>query len=55
MEKTFRGRRLHISVHNPQGVQGGEPEIVLNGEKLTGCLIPAERLERENRVEVTMR
>lgn len=55
MEKTFRGRRLRILVHNPQGVQGGEPEIVLNGEKLTGCLIPAERLERENRVEVTMR
>lgn len=55
MEKTFRGRRLRISVHNPQDVQGGEPEIVLNGEKLTGCLIPAERLERENRVEVTMR
>jgi cellobiose phosphorylase len=55
MEKTFRGKRLRILVHNPQGVQGGEPEIVLNGKKLTGCLIPAERLERENRVEVTMR
>ena len=53
MEKAFRGKKLHISVRNPRGISGGEPETVLNGEKLPGSLIPAEKLKNENSVEIT--
>lgn len=55
MEKTFRGKKLHITVRNPDGAQGGEPEIVLNGVRLNGCRIPAKDLRGENTVVVTMR
>lgn len=54
IDRVFRGKKLHIAVENPDGAQGGDVRIVLNGEELPGCLIPAGRLREENDVRVTL-
>ena len=52
--RTFRGKKLRVEVHNQAGVQKGVRSLVLNGEKLEGNFIPAEKLAGENRVVVEM-
>jgi cellobiose phosphorylase len=52
--RVFRGKKVCVEVHNPAGVQKGVKSLVLNGEKLEGNFIPAEKLAGENRVVVEM-
>ena len=40
--RLFRGKKVHVEVHNPAGVQKGVRSLVLNGEPLEGNFIPAE-------------
>lgn len=54
IERTFRGKKLHIKVENPNGSQGGAREVWLNGEKLEGIYIPANAMLDENDVKVIM-
>ena len=54
MRKLFRGKALNITVRNPDGAQGKEAKICLNGVNLDGDLIPAKALLPENDVVVTM-
>lgn len=54
MEKVFRGKRLHITVKNPSGAQGGAVRIVLNGETLPNDLVPFGQMETENNIVVTI-
>ncbi len=54
MEKNFRGAHLSIKVNNPDHVQSGVKEITLNGEKLDGNLVPADKLLAQNEVIVTL-
>lgn len=54
IEKTFRGKQLSIDVQNPNHVEGGVKEITLNGEKLDGNYVPADKLAAENKIVVTM-
>jgi cellobiose phosphorylase len=54
MEKTFRGRKLHITVKNPDGREGGCRRLTVNGELMEGDYIPAGVLKNENEVLVEM-
>ena len=48
--RRFRGKRLAIEVQNPHGVSRGVVSLTLNGETLSGNLIPVERLLDDNQV-----
>ncbi|MBK8988954.1 MAG: N,N'-diacetylchitobiose phosphorylase [Chloroflexi bacterium] len=52
--RRFRGKTVEIEVQNPQGVCRGVRWLTLNGERLAGNLVPAERLAAYNRVEVVL-
>jgi cellobiose phosphorylase len=52
--RRFRGRDVHVEVHNPAHVQKGVRTLTLNGELLHGNFIPADKLAEENQVVVEM-
>jgi len=52
--RRFRGRIIKIVVKNPVGVCHGVKTLTLNGEKLTDNLIPADKLDDQNYVEVVL-
>ena len=54
MEKTFRGKKLHISVKNPNHVQSGVASLTLNGTALDGDYVPASALADTNEVELVL-
>jgi cellobiose phosphorylase len=53
-EKIFRGKTLNITFKNPNGKPGADAAstITLNGEKLDGLYIPADKLGDVNTVEM---
>jgi hypothetical protein len=51
---TFRGRRFHISVQNPGGVQKWIESHFLNGKKIRGNLVPLEETDKENEIIAVM-
>ncbi|MBP1561214.1 MAG: N,N'-diacetylchitobiose phosphorylase [Oscillospiraceae bacterium] len=54
VDKVFRGKQLNMTFNNPNHVESGVASIVLNGEKLDGNFIPADKLKDENEVVVTL-
>ncbi len=54
MTKNFRGKKLHISVSNPNHVESGVVALSLNGAPLDGDYVPAAALEDENEIVVTL-
>lgn len=54
VEKMFRGKKLNMTFNNPNHAESGVSSIVLNGEKLDGNFIPADKLKEENEVTVTL-
>ncbi len=54
IEKTFRGKQLSIEITNPEHVQSGVIETVLNGENLESNFIPADKLKETNKITVVM-
>lgn len=54
IEKVFRGKKLNITVDNAAHVESGVRETVLNGEKLEGNYIPADKLGDTNEIRVVM-
>ncbi len=54
VNRRFRGKTVRIEVSNPDGVEKGIRELTLNGEKLSGCLLPIEKLKDENTVRAVM-
>ncbi len=54
IEKDFRGTHLSIEVDNAAHVCSGVKSVTLNGEALPSNLIPAEKLQKENKVVVTL-
>ena len=45
---------LDIQVDNTSGVQKGVSHFVLNGERIEGNLIAADKMQDENKVVVVM-
>ena len=55
VERSFRGKKLHIEVKNPEHVCKGISYIVVNGEKLESAVIPVDKLaDGENKIEAVM-
>ena len=52
--RKFRGKDFYIEVKNPDKVSNGVKELRVNGELLTGNLIPLDVMQEENRVEVIL-
>jgi N,N'-diacetylchitobiose phosphorylase len=52
--RRFRGKTIEIEVANPYGICGGVKALTLNGEALPDNLVPADRLDVYNRVEVVL-
>lgn len=52
--KTFRGKKLNITVENPDHLESGIRELWLNGEKLDTLLLKATALQDVNDVRVVM-
>ena len=54
MEKTFRGKKLNVTVKNPNGSEHGVKSVTVNGEKIDGILILDEILKDVNEVIIEM-
>lgn len=54
IKKTFRGKKLDIDIQNPNHAQSGVKELWLNGEKLSGNLLPEVKLSDVNEVKVVL-
>jgi cellobiose phosphorylase len=54
VERRFRGKTLNIEVLNPDGVEKGVREILLNGNRVDGSLIFENSLRDFNDVRVIM-
>jgi cellobiose phosphorylase len=52
--RRFRGKLLEITVRNPKGVSRGVASLTLNGEELSGNLLPAAKLSGRNLIEVVL-
>ena len=52
--RRFRGKMIEIVVKNPDGICRGVKSIALNGNTLTGNLLPANELLERNQVEVIL-
>lgn len=54
IDKLFRGKKLNITIENPQHVESGIKSITLNGNTLSGKLIPASELKDDNTVTIIL-
>lgn len=54
MEKSFRGKKLHITVQNPAHRESGFTSLMLNGAAMPDNYIPADKLAAENEIVLTM-
>ena len=52
--KEWRGKKLNISVKNPEKIEKNVKNIIINGEKIDGNYIPFEKLANENEIVVNM-
>ena len=54
IHKTFRGKRLNISIQNPNHVQCGVKSMNVNGKQIDGNFLPADQLADVNEIEITL-
>lgn len=54
IEKTFRGKKLKITVENPNGKESGFSEFYVNGEKFSDNYIPESKLTAVTEVKLVM-
>ena len=54
IEKDFRGKHLHITVKNPNHIEAGCTQLIVNGQKVDGDYIPEELLTEQTQIELTM-
>ncbi len=54
IRKDFRGKKLNITIDNSAHVQSGVKEITLNGAKLEGNYVPADKLADVNEIKVVL-
>ena len=53
-DRLYRGGKYHITVENPQHVEKGIKEVLVNGQRLTGSLLPLLKENEEAIVRVIM-
>ena len=52
VERSYRGKKLHIQVHNPEHISRGVNSVEVDGLKIEGNLVKFEVAGDEHRVEV---
>ncbi|MGH7739326.1 MAG: GH36-type glycosyl hydrolase domain-containing protein [bacterium] len=52
--RDFRGASYHITVKNPKHVSRGVQSITVNGKRIAGKVIPAQRAKGQHEVEVIL-
>ena len=55
VDRTYRGVNYHISINNPDNIRKGVKEIVVDGKKIEGNVIPFDSSKKDVTVEVTMK
>lgn len=50
MTRTFRGKKVRIEVQNPSGVNRGLKSLTIDGQPVTGEVIPAEKIRHNSRI-----
>lgn len=54
IEKTFRGKKLHIDIQNPDHVESGVKSVTVNGEKLDGNFVCECKMTDDTNIVVVM-
>lgn len=54
MDKDYRGKKLHITVNNPNGCESGYKEVLLNGNSMESNYIPFDELSDNNEIIINM-
>lgn len=54
IEKIFRGKKLSITILNPNKKQSGVTKCELNDEEISGCYIDASKLKDTNTITITL-
>ena len=54
MDKDYRGKKLHITVNNPNGCESGYKEVLLNGNSMESNYIPFDDLSDNNEIIINM-
>jgi len=54
ISKTFRGKKLNISVDNSAHAESGVKSVTLNGKLLEGNYVPADKLSDVNEIKVIL-
>ena len=54
MKKNFRGKKLNISVENPNHVQSGVKTVSVNGTVQESAYIKASDLKETNEIVITL-
>ncbi|MCL2137961.1 MAG: N,N'-diacetylchitobiose phosphorylase [Treponema sp.] len=54
VDKVFRGKKLHITVQNPEGRESGCRSLRVNGTSVAGDYISADMLQAENEIIAEM-
>ena len=54
INKTFRGKQLHILVENPEGKESGCTSLTVNGKPVEGNYVPADSLTAQTEIVLTL-
>ena len=54
IHKLFRGKKLNISIENPNHVQSGVKAMTVNGKQIEGNFLPADQLEAVNEISIVL-
>ena len=54
IEKDFRGRKLHITIENPDGKESGFTSMTVNGKPCEGNYVPEALLTENTEIVLTM-
>ena len=52
--KTFRGKKLHITIKNPSQKESGVAKLIVNGQEIDGSFVDAKLLKDVNEIEAIM-
>ena len=54
LTRKFREGTYHIEVKNPENVEKGVKNLIVDGKEVSGCIIPYEKGKKEYNVTVVM-
>jgi cellobiose phosphorylase len=54
MRRNYRGKNISIEIRNPAGVCRGVKTLTVDGEPVSGCVIPAEKLREGSCIVATL-